>query len=30
MIAQSVGLDIARWKKDMANPELIKRVDARS
>ena len=27
MIAQSVGLDIARWKKDMANADLIKRVD---
>lgn len=26
-IAQSVGLDIARWKKDMANEALIKRVD---
>jgi protein-disulfide isomerase len=27
MIAQSVGLDIARWKKDMADANLIKRVD---
>lgn len=27
MIAQSVGLDIARWKKDMASEALIKRVD---
>jgi len=27
IIAQSVGLDIPRWKKDMANPDLIKRVD---
>jgi len=26
-IAQSVGLDIARWKKDMADANLIKRVD---
>jgi protein-disulfide isomerase len=26
-IAQSVGLDIARWKRDMADPNLIKRVD---
>jgi protein-disulfide isomerase len=27
MIAQSVGLDIARWKKDMADAKLIRRVD---
>lgn len=27
MIAQSVGLDIARWKKDVADANLIKRVD---
>jgi protein-disulfide isomerase len=26
-IAQSVGLDMARWKKDMADANLIKRVD---
>jgi predicted DsbA family dithiol-disulfide isomerase len=26
-IAQSVGLDIARWKKDMADANLIKKVD---
>jgi protein-disulfide isomerase len=26
-IARSVGLDIARWKADMAKPELIARVD---
>lgn len=27
IIAQSVGLDIARWKKDMADANLIRRVD---
>lgn len=26
-IARSVGLDVARWKADMAKPELIQRVD---
>lgn len=27
IIAKSVGLDVARWKADMAKPELAKRVD---
>lgn len=27
IVAKSVGLDVARWKADMARPELVQRVD---